>query len=390
MSLWDKMKTKSHPGRIKSRATDADEYRFNVPVGLRRSLNADSEEEGDSTQAKSPKSPLLKSLSFRETDGDKDIQKYKRLLESDRIDMKTLRSLAWKGIPSEYRAVTWKLLLGYLPSVRSRQQAIIQRKRKEYMEYIPRLYDVDDSERTEDELAALHQISVDVPRTSCSSIILKSEDVQLRLKRLLYIWANRHPACGYVQGINDLCVPFLVTFLNDHFPDKVAELDWDEVDKSILDEVEADTYYCISRLLDGIQDHYTTDQPGIQRMVKKLEDLVRRIDLDLYNHIQQEGLLFLQFAFRYMNCLLIREFSMRTIIRLWDTYLSETNGFDVFHVYVCAVFIKLSHDDLMEKDFQSMLLYLQNPPTEDWTEQDVEELLSQAFILKSLFEETSI
>ena len=62
--------------------------------------------------------------------------------------------------------------------------------------------------------------------------------------------------------------------------DKVAELDWDEVDKSILDEVEADTYYCISRLLDGIQDHYTTDQPGIQRMVKKLEDLVRRIDLD--------------------------------------------------------------------------------------------------------------
>ena len=80
-------------------------------------------------------------------------------------------------------------LQGYRPSVRSRQQAIIQRKRREYMEYIPRLFDVDDSERTEDELAALHQvstlncfypqISVDVPRTSCSGIILKNEDVQL-------------------------------------------------------------------------------------------------------------------------------------------------------------------------------------------------------------------
>ena len=56
----------------------------------------------------------------------------------------------------------------------------------------------------------------------------------------------------------------------------VCELDWEAVDASVLDEVEADTYYCISRLLDGIQDHYTTDQPGIQRMVKKLEDLVRR------------------------------------------------------------------------------------------------------------------
>ena len=113
-------------------------------------------------------------------------------------------------------------------------------------------------------------------------------------------------------------------------------------------------------------------------MVKKLEDLVRRIDADLFNHIQNEGLMFLQFAFRYMNCLLIREFNMNTIIRLWHTYLCETNGFDIFHVYVCAVFIKLSHDDLIEKDFQSMLIYLQNPPTEHWTDREVEELLSQA------------
>ena len=50
-------------------------------------------------------------MNFKESDGDKDIQKYKRILESDRIDMKTLRSMAWRGIPSQYRAVTWKLLL---------------------------------------------------------------------------------------------------------------------------------------------------------------------------------------------------------------------------------------------------------------------------------------
>ena len=33
----------------------------------------------------------------------------------------------------------------------------------------------------------------------------------------------------------------------------MGELDWDAIEKSVLDEVEADTYYCISRLLDGIQ-----------------------------------------------------------------------------------------------------------------------------------------
>ena len=33
-------------------------------------------------------------------------------------------------------------------------------------------------------------------------------------ERILYIWAIRHPASGYVQGINDLVTPFFVVFLS--------------------------------------------------------------------------------------------------------------------------------------------------------------------------------
>lgn len=29
-------------------------------------------------------------------------------------------------------------------------------------------------------------------------------EIQTILQRLLYVWAMRHPASGYVQGINDL------------------------------------------------------------------------------------------------------------------------------------------------------------------------------------------
>jgi len=42
--------------------------------------------------------------------------------------------------------------------------------------------------------------------------------------------------------------------------------------------IEADCYWCLSKLLDGMQDHYTFAQPGIQRLVFKLKELVRRID----------------------------------------------------------------------------------------------------------------
>jgi hypothetical protein len=33
------------------------------------------------------------------------------------------------------------------------------------------------------------------------------------LERILYVWAIRHPDSGYVQGINDLVIPFFQTFL---------------------------------------------------------------------------------------------------------------------------------------------------------------------------------
>jgi hypothetical protein len=37
-------------------------------------------------------------------------------------------------------------------------------------------------------------------------------------ERILYIWAMRHPASGYVQGINDLVTPFFVVFLQEIIP----------------------------------------------------------------------------------------------------------------------------------------------------------------------------
>ncbi len=39
--------------------------------------------------------------------------------------------------------------------------------------------------------------------------------VQELFERILFIWAIRHPASGYVQGMNDLVTPFFVVFLEE-------------------------------------------------------------------------------------------------------------------------------------------------------------------------------
>lgn len=46
----------------------------------------------------------------------------------------------------------------------------------------------------------------------------------------------RHPASGYVQGINDLVTPFLAVFMSEQFPGGLEK--WDEWDLDSLSEVE--------------------------------------------------------------------------------------------------------------------------------------------------------
>lgn len=150
--------------------------------------------------------------------------------------------------------------------------------------------------------------------------------------------------------------------------------------------MEADVYWCLSNILAGIQDHYTADQPGVQRMVMRLEELVRRIDANLCHHFESVGIQFMQFAFKWMNCLLLREFNLRCVIRLWDTYLSEENtGFEDFHVYVCAAFLCQFSAQLQSMDFDELFGFMQQVPTDDWGETEIEMLLSQAYVLSTLF-----
>lgn len=90
--------------------------------------------------------------------------------------------------------------------------------------------------------------------------------------------AIRHPASGYVQGINDLLTPFLVVFLSEHLEGNMDTWSMEKLSPQDVSNIEADCYWCLSKFLDGMQDHYTFAQPGIQRLVFRLKELVHRID----------------------------------------------------------------------------------------------------------------
>jgi TBC1 domain family member 2 len=341
-----------------------------------------------------------------------------RLLDSRAVELEDLRGAAWAGVPPRYRAAVWQMLLGYLPLNRDRQADSIARKQAEYQTFVatlcgPRgaapgggggggggagagagsgggsvtpsglgggLGDAD--------AALLRQVLYDVKRMSPRTPLMTVDAVQRSLERVLYVFAQRHFATGYVQGLNDVASPFFVVFLSPWADPSAKSLD--HVPADALLAVEADVYWCLSRLVEGVQDHYMPSQPGIQRMIHALRELVHRMDEALVTHLESNSVEFHTFAFRWMNCLLLRELPLPLVVRLWDTYLAETrsavkDGFATFHVFVCAALLLKFRARLKEMKFQDLLSFLHNLPTADWTVKDVEELLSQAYVYQTSF-----
>uniref|UniRef100_A0A8C4E8Q9 Rab-GAP TBC domain-containing protein n=1 Tax=Dicentrarchus labrax TaxID=13489 RepID=A0A8C4E8Q9_DICLA len=311
------------------------------------------------------------------------LDKFKQLLASPNTDLEELRKHSWSGIPREVRPITWRLLSGYLPANKERRELVLKRKREEYFGFIEQYYHSRTDEHYKD---TYRQIHIDIPRTNPLIPLFQQPVVQEVFERILFIWAIRHPASGYVQGINDLVTPFFVVFLSEFVTEDVENFDVAALPLDTQRNIEADSFWCMSKLLDGIQDNYTFAQPGIQNKVKALEELVSRIDEDIHNHFKKYEVEYLQFAFRWMNNLLMRELPLRCTIRLWDTYQAEAEGFSHFHLYVCAAFlIEWRKEILSMVDFQGLLMLLQNLPTIHWGNEEVGLLLAEAYRLKYMF-----
>lgn len=109
------------------------------------------------------------------------------------------------------------------------------------------------------------------------------------LTRMLYVWHMRHPASGYVQGMCDLVNPFLIVFLSEYIPLNPEKMEF-EVSIKILKEetllaIEADMYWCTSKMLEYVITNYTAGFGGLHEAYSQVQELLHKIDEELYNHL---------------------------------------------------------------------------------------------------------
>ena len=310
------------------------------------------------------------------------LKKFIAILSEDTIDLKKLMRLSWHGIPSSVRHQVWPYLLHYYPVETSNKEAILEKKRQEY-QGLKRALSFD---FTEVELKTKKQIHLDIVRSTTDVPFLFHDKGQGIMENVLFIWSLRHPASGYVQGINDLVVPLFVVLMQQYSPLLSKEV-FDDVTEQEVKNVEADLYFCLSSLLENVQDHYTQNQTKIFEQLKYMKQLVTKVDQKLSKHLENNNVEFFQFAFRWFNCFLLRELSLDQGLRLWDTYLSDEDGtgFSEFHMYVCVEIIEKYSERICSSEFGDIVQLLQHLPTDEWDENDMNTILSEAFILERRF-----
>jgi hypothetical protein len=55
---------------------------------------------------------------------------------------------------------------------------VLARKRKEYQIWVKQHYEMDDADRSDEELAILHQIKIDLPRTAAQVDLFRKSEIQ--------------------------------------------------------------------------------------------------------------------------------------------------------------------------------------------------------------------
>lgn len=152
-------------------------------------------------------------LSSRDVEYESKIEKFKALLDDPQLNLRDLKELSWSGIPKKMRAVTWRLLSGYVPTSLERRNSILEHKRLNYLNLVEQYFRVESRDEAQQE--TFRQIHIDMPRMNPHIRLFQQTLVQEMFERILFIWAIRHPASGYVQGINDLVTPFFIVFLQE-------------------------------------------------------------------------------------------------------------------------------------------------------------------------------
>ena len=317
---------------------------------------------------------------------------FQKLFSQPTIDLKDLRAACSKGIPREFRARCWKILADYIPPNLAKMDEVLEVKRKEYARLRTQHYEEDfekhNNKRLQEGLQTIHK---DVDRTLADTKLFQSQAIRDVLIRILYIYHARNSESGYAQGMNDIVAPFVIAFIKEYLSIDEITLKVDENFQSMLSEeivlsIEADSYWCFTRLLSCIKYNYTPGFPGVIEVMNKLSLLTQKLDPELDKTLKTNGVRYYDVVFQWFLCLLLRQFAPCLKLRLLDFLFVDKENINEWLVYISAAFLmKFSNKIKSLNAYDKILMFFTTLSTEGWGDVDMGMLLAEAHLYKNSY-----
>lgn len=285
-----------------------------------------------------------------------------KVLEQEYIEENIIRKICFGGIESKHRPFAWRIIFqtvglkkgmyeSYIKTQDIRYMYLLKRNIENKGETFPLGFNLRISEKTK------HQIDIDIKRLEPQFKIWKGTDISYMYYNILHLIATRRPCLGYIQGMADILVPFVLTFASEN-----------------LLTAESSSYFCYTRLLDKIQYNIVSLQ---SRLICRLDRAIEHIDPEFYNFLKDLSLEIHMFAFRWFNCFFIREFKISDVYKILDTTFSFK---DINEFLICfgVALVMNFKNVLTSNDFSKNIIFLQNLEEKLWEESEIEMILSSA------------
>ncbi|ORX45443.1 RabGAP/TBC [Piromyces finnis] len=142
---------------------------------------------------------------------------------------------------------------------------------------------------------------------------------------------------GYVQGMSDLLAPILGVFRS-----------------------ESDSFWCFNEFMEKYKNNFHRNQEEMKNQLSLLLDLVRLMDIELYEHFEKMGCLHLFFCFRWLLIIFKREFDFYDCMRVWETMWSQKKS-DYYQLFIAIAILKQNKTQILELEtFDEILKYINN------------------------------
>ncbi|KAK9879654.1 hypothetical protein WA026_006719 [Henosepilachna vigintioctopunctata] len=195
-----------------------------------------------------------------------------------------LKRFIRKGIPLDFRASVWLQVSG-------------AQKLKE-----DSVWNYSDLKKKITNPSLIDIIKIDLPRTFPDNInFIGQEQLTGQMFNVLAAFAHQNSEVGYCQGLNYITGMLLLATRN-----------------------EEASFWLLKVLVEKILPKYSvTNMSGLLIDLDVLDDLVRKLDVDIHKHIHKIGMPWAMVTTKWFICLFTEVLPTETVFRIWDCIFYE-------------------------------------------------------------------